>query len=316
MVVLSLFDGISCGRVALERAGIKVDKYYASEIDKYAIKVSEDNYSDIIRIGDVTRVNYRDGILYTEKGEFNVGKIDLLIGGSPCQSFSQSGDGSGFDGKSKLFWEYARIRHQVNPTFYLLENVKMRKEWKDIITGAVGNEPIEINSARVSAQNRVRNYWTNIPGVEQPEDMGINLIDIIEDGIVDRDKALTLTSTYRNNPQLYEYTAQKRKQIVFLDRSKSYCIDANYWKGGNPDQYFNKSRRQLVFVQDDGSDIVYYRKLTPVECERLQNLPDGFTSAVSNTQRYKALGNGWNVNTITHILKYIPVNVVEISKAA
>jgi DNA-cytosine methyltransferase len=208
MNVLSLFDGISAGRLALDRAGVKYNTYYASEIDKYAIKVAMKNYPSTIQIGDVTQVN---GWEYPDVG--------LVIGGSPCQSFSIAGRGEGFDGKSKLFWEYVRILNEVkliNPDVkFLLENVKMKKEWRDVITNALGVEPIEINSALLSAQNRRRLYWTNIPNITQPEDKGLVLRDILEDGCTDREK--------------------------------SFCLDANYNKGVNLEQYFGKGRRQLVF---------------------------------------------------------------------
>lgn len=320
MNVLSLFDGISCGRVALERAGIQVDKYYASEIDKYAIKVSEKNYPGIIRLGDITKLKYSNGVLYDEYDEnadedaqlYNKAfaiKFDLVIGGSPCQNLSLAGNGTGLDGeKSKLFFEYVRILHEVNPRYFLLENVKMKKEYMDVISTHLGVEPICINSSLLSAQNRNRLYWTNIPNILQPEDKGIILKDIIEDAITDRDK--------------------------------SYCINANYWKGASYEQYIKKSRRQLVCSQVGVANIrgndcirrVYsvdakcptlttmggghrepkiavdgdtWRKLTPRECERLQTLPDDYTEGVSNTQRYKCLGNGWTVDIIAHILKNI-----------
>jgi site-specific DNA-cytosine methylase len=318
MNVLSLFDGISCGQLALQRAGKKVDRYYASEIDKYAIKVAVKNFPDTVELGDVR------GILVSE-----LPKIDLVIGGSPCQSFSIAGNGTGFEGKSGLFFEFVRVLNdakQVNPeVLFLLENVKMKKEWQDKISELLGVEPIEINSALVSAQNRRRLYWTNIPGVTQPEDKGIVLKDILESGVV--------------------------------DRQKDFCLDASYFKGGNLEQYFGKSRRQLVFLHglpdglrlDDGKtlsrnyregyriystqgksatltaaskggpsgysglygevaeDKLSYRNLSVIECERLQTLPDNYTEGISNTQRYKAVGNGWTVDVIAHIFSNIPL---------
>jgi site-specific DNA-cytosine methylase len=260
MNVLSLFDGMSCGRIALERAGIPITNYYASEVDKYAMAVAKENYPDIKHIGDVTQVRASE-----------LPKIDLLIGGSPCQGFSFAGRQLNFDDpRSKLFFEFVRILKQAKPKYFLLENVRMKKEFQDIISQHLGVQPIKINSALVSAQNRVRLYWTNIPNVTQPDDKGISLKEIIESGAVDRDK--------------------------------SHCIDANYFKGGNLKSYFEKHRRQLVFNNNMLTD---YRKLTPVECERLQTVPDNYTSVVSNTQRYKMLGNGWTVDVISHILKNI-----------
>ena len=301
MNVLSLFDGMSCGQIALEKSGFQVDKYFASEVDKHAIKVAKANYPDMVHLGDVRDVKADD-----------LPQIDLLIGGSPCQGFSFAGKQLNFDDpRSKLFWEYVRLLRELQPKYFLLENVKMKQESMDVITEALGVEPIFINSNLVSAQNRQRYYWTNIPMDKLPDNKGIMLKDILEDGYVDRDK--------------------------------SHCIDANYFKGGNLKSYFEKHRRQLVF-SDDGlchvgdADLkghgyvrrVYHpdgkapslcaasggnlepktfispdswRKLTPLECERLQTVPEGYTAHVSNTQRYRMLGNGWTVDVITHILK-------------
>ena len=258
MNVLSLFDGISCGQVALERVGIPVKQYFASEIDKYCIKVTKKNYPDTIQLGDIVDVKVS-----------TLPSIDLLMGGSPCQGFSFAGKQLNFkDPRSKLFFEYVRLLNEVKPKFFLFENVRMKKEYLDVISGHLNCEPIIINSALVSAQNRVRYYWTNIPNVTQPKDVKVLLADVLDDGTVDRDK--------------------------------SYCIDANYFKGGNLKSYFEKCRRQLVFLDDGG-----YRKLTPLECECLQTLPEGYTEGVSNTQRYKQLGNGWTVDIIAHILRGI-----------
>jgi site-specific DNA-cytosine methylase len=300
MNVLSLFDGMSCGQIALDQLGIPVDKYFAAEIDKFAIKVAKANYPDMVHLGDVRDVQPDD-----------LPKINLLIGGSPCQGFSFAGKQLNFDDpRSQLFFEYVRLLKALKPKYFLLENVKMKKESEKIISDILGLEPIEINSNLVSAQNRRRLYWTNIPVDGLPEDRGIVLSDILEDGCTDRDKA--------------------------------HCIDANYFKGGNLKSYFEKHRRQLVFSSGikivGEADIkaresirrVYdpsgksptitasvgghtqpkiiqkgegmtWRKLTPTECERLQTVPDGYTDHVSNTQRYKMLGNGWTVEVIKHI---------------
>lgn len=356
MNVLSLFDGMSCGQIALDKLGIKVDNYYAAEIDKYAIKVAKANYPNTIHLGDVRDVMWPE--------TFEGMQIDLLIGGSPCQGFSFAGKQLNFDDpRSKLFWEYVRLLKECKPKYFMLENVKMKKESMDVITEALGVEPIFINSSLVSAQNRQRYYWTNIPVDGLPDDKGIKLRDILEDGEVDRDKA--------------------------------HCIDANYFKGGNLKSYFEKHRRQLVFSKDglchvgdadiNGNDTIRrvyhpdgksptlttmggghrepkvfvkggrivnrrldkngtrkdydksiplqprievredsktnclttvfkdsvvvkdmtWRKLTPLECERLQTVPDGYTAHVSNTQRYKMLGNGWTVDVIKHIFEGI-----------
>ena len=182
VVVLSLFDGISCGRIALERANIKVTKYYASEIDKKAIFVSKNNYKDIIQLGDICDLD-------TSK----LPHINILIGGSPCQSFSNAGDRSGFDGKSKLFWQFVRVLKEVKPDYFLLENVKMKKEWQDIITKELGVEPIEIDSALVSAQQRKRLYWTNIECIKQPKDKKIYLKDVLGLDIENTEDRIVMT---------------------------------------------------------------------------------------------------------------------------
>lgn len=193
--VLSLFDGISCGQVALERAGIPVNKYYASEIDKYAIQITQKNYPNTIQIGDVTKLVIRKNLmeikcLYYIKNEqetaIELKDIDLILAGSPCQGFSFAGKQLNFeDSRSKLFFDFVRILKEIkseNPNvFFILENVKMKKAYQDVITRELGVEPIEINSALVSAQNRKRLYWINIPNVIQPEDKHIYLKDIIHE---------------------------------------------------------------------------------------------------------------------------------------
>ena len=260
--VLSLFDGMSCGQLALDQLGIPVANYYASEIDKFAIKVAKANYPNTQHLGDVRWVIPE-----------SLPKIDLLIGGSPCQGFSFAGKNLNFDDpRSKLFFEYVRLLKALKPKYFLLENVKMKKESEQIISDMLGVEPVQINSNLVSAQNRKRLYWTNIPFAGMPEDRGVKLSDVLEYGFVDRDK--------------------------------SHCIDANYWKGGNLKTYFDKSRRQLVFSDDSMAfdEGITWRKLTPVECERLQTVPDNYTAHVSNTQRYKMLGNGWTIDVIKHLL--------------
>jgi DNA-cytosine methyltransferase len=306
MNVLSLFDGISAARVALSRAGIEVERYYASEIDKHAITVTQANFPDTIQLGDVTKWQ-----------EWNIdwGSIGLVTAGFPCQTWSVAGNQQGDrDERGMLFWVMLDIMKKVldhNPkAYFLIENVRMKKEFEEYITlhttqalGVVYKHLI--NSALVSAQNRMRYYWTNIPGVTQPEDKGIVLKDIIETGEVDRDK--------------------------------SHCLDASYFKGGNLKSYFEKHRRQLVFnysssgrgngvvegrftdaakaltltatgysnrsmsaVMEDVENFTW-RKLTPLECERLQTFDDNYTAHISNTQRYKCLGNSWTVDVIAHI---------------
>jgi DNA (cytosine-5)-methyltransferase 3A len=172
MKILSLFDGISCARVALERAGIPVEKYYASEIEQKPIEISKKNYPDIIQLGDVTKITKE-----------MVGEVDLICGGSPCQSFSNAGNRAGFNGKSGLFYEFVRLVKEIQPKYFLLENVKMKQEWQDVISNELGVKPIEINSSLVSGQNRKRLYWTNIPNVTAPEDKRIMLTDILQEEV-------------------------------------------------------------------------------------------------------------------------------------
>lgn len=372
MNVLSLFDGMSCGQIALKRLGINVNRYFASEVDKYAIKVTQANFPDTIQLGDVRNVWWPE--------TFEGAKIDLLIGGSPCQGFSWAGKRLNFDDpRSALFFEFVRVLRECKPKWFLLENVNMKKEFQAIISEQLGVQPVRINSNLVSAQNRDRLYWTNIPVKSLPENRGIVLKDILEDG--------------------------------YTDREKAHCIDANYFKGGNLKSYFEKNRRQLVFDMENANNssglilageadlkghgynrrvyhpdgkaptlaaasggnlepkVLYpasivgrrikdgvrkdndkdvpitqclevhendksrclstvekdtllsplpegrypdaysddmrlmWRKLTPLECERLQTVPDGYTAHVSNTQRYKMLGNGWTVDVICHLLE-------------
>ncbi|MCP3675800.1 MAG: DNA (cytosine-5-)-methyltransferase, partial [Gammaproteobacteria bacterium] len=207
--VLSIFDGISAGRIALERANIPVDKYYASEVDKYAIKITQNNYPDTIQLGDVTQWR-----------KWELPEIDLVIGGSPCQGFSFAGKQLNFDDpRSKLFFEFVDILKHHKPKYFLLENVKMKKEYQAVITEAMGVEPIEINSALVSAQNRKRLYWTNIPNVTQPEDKGILLKDIIESGEVDG-----------HIPSGTKIGVIKNRGELQIRNEKSMCLDANYHK--------------------------------------------------------------------------------------
>ena len=361
---------MSCGQIALDQLDIPVETYYASEIDKYAIQVTQANYPNTVQVGDVTNLDPKD-----------FADVDLIMGGSPCQGFSFAGKQLAFDDpRSALFFEFIRLLKAIKPRYFLLENVRMKKEFLDIISQEVskcypeiafGIEPILINSSLLSAQSRQRYYWTNIPNIQQPEDRGIVLRDILEDD--------------------YE-----------SERDKSYCIDANYFKGASVEQYKKKSRRQLVnkpkqvgmasdikghdilrrvyspegksptlnsmgggnrepkvvvqsyrevrtdeakkmrrmVRQKTGKDHTPYRakkleprkdgkvgtvtpslnkdheisiekenltwrKLTPLECERLQTVPDNYTNHVSNTQRYKMLGNGWTVEVIKHIFKIL-----------
>ena len=486
MNILSLFDGMSCGRIAIDRAGIKVDKYYASEIDKYAQIVSDANYPDIIRLGDITKWR-----------EWDIEQPDIIMGGSPCQGFSFAGKQLNFeDERSKLFFVFVDILKHYKPKYFLLENVIMSKESNDIISRILGElypecvsqtelfstgqlEPIEINSALLSAQNRRRLYWTNIQGIEQPEDKGILLKDILENAETEKDKSYCIDANYFKGRSLENYIDKSRRQMVkcgaFRGRNpenpksresglpteqmlelredektncltsvqkdnvivekinqtvrvrkyevdienlkktlkenknqsglsikqiskklnisktkvehwfrcdKSFAIpDENIWlnlkdllkiktdkfdksiiefeikknnydmsnriysiNGKSPTSLSNKSdynikdnvvafnnpphnnkfkqnatkhynsKKSNTLLAYSGdktrgigihNDDLYWRKLTPIECERLQTVPDNFTAHVSNTQRYKMLGNGWTVDVIAHILSYI-----------
>ncbi len=408
MKVLSLFDGISCGRLALERAGIPVEKYYASEIDKYAIQISQKNYPDNIQLGDVTK---------WREWDIDWSSIDLLIGGSPCQTFSNAGTRTGFDGKSGLFYTYLEILNHlksINPNIkFLLENVKMKSEWRDEITRCMGVEPVLINSALVSAQQRNRYYWCNWD-VEQPEDKHIVLKDILLSGngvsvenqgkviknltekshclmardskgfghqemtgvldtvnlktycrdfgtkgkimTVEDEKTQCLTSSMGtgggNVPVVAEpiripeatkkgYAEIQQGQCFDLSQpnsktrrgramiDKSNCLTCqnefyqymepirvgHFGKGGQGQKIYSVRGKSVSLSANgggqgaktglykidlpDGEYIV--RKLLPIECERLQTLPDNWTEGVSNTQRYKQIGNGWTVDVIAHI---------------
>ena len=284
--VLSLFDGISCGHIALDKAGISINKYYASEIDKYAIKVTNKNYPETINLGDVTTVS---GELFTEK-------IDLLIGGSPCQGFSQAGKMKNFDDpRSKLFWEYVRILQEVKPKYFLLENVVMKQEWQDIISEALGVKPIMIDSSLTSAATRKRLYWTNIPGVGQPEDLGITFGDIRERDV--QEGSIYYTDKGLDWIRRHEKRTGKTLRIIG-DSDKMQMLEASMYK---------KYSSQRFFGIEDTHGLRY---ITVTECERCMNVPDGYTDCCSNTQRYKQLGNGWEVNTITHIFRILK-NVLE-----
>ena len=342
MNVLSLFDGISCARVSLDRVGLPVASYTACEIEKNAIKVSAKNYPDIIRAGSV--VGYTPG------------KVDLLIGGSPCQDLSIAKKGrKGLDGdRSGLFWEYLRIKKEADPTWFILENVaSMPKADRDIITKEMGVEPIMINASLVSAQCRKRLFWTNIPNVVLPVDRGIVLKDIllpdaeVDDRFIVKGKAVCLTSSYKG------VVATEKGIARSIKMKNSTMVKVGLYLAGReviltdyPLQVLQEGRTELgkqsrkQIKGDTGKDSTsrskehkaYYgkdatksnclttslgaegmvvtpdtiRKLTPVECERLQSLPDGYTDGIAMTQRYKCLGNAFNVEVVAHLLSFLP----------
>jgi len=268
--VLSLFDGMSCGQIALDKLGVPVKGYYASEIDKYAMQVTLNNYPNTVHLGGVENVTF-----------FGLPKIDLLIGGSPCQSFSVAGNGKGFDGKSGLFWEYVRVLKELKPKFFMLENVVMKQEWEDIISDALGVKPIKINSKLVSAQSRPRLYWTNIPvGVLENKD--INLSDVLED----------------NADVKYKLSDAKIDRVLNTKRGKGFFYNKTHKHTGTLISGYYKQPTDGIYI-----DLGFKRRLTPTECEKLQTVPLNYTDCVSDSQRYKMLGNGWTVDVIAHIFK-------------
>jgi DNA (cytosine-5)-methyltransferase 3A len=267
MNVLSLFDGMSCGQIALSELGVKYNKYYASEIDVHAIKVAKTNYPETIQLGDVTKLNSKE-----------LPKIDLLIGGSPCTGFSMAGKRLNFeDPRSRLFFEYIRLLKELKPKYFLLENVKMKKEWENTITEHMGVEPIEINSSLVSGQNRVRLYWTNIP-IKKLEDKKITISDIIgEECIGAARRARYINGTDGKTEQRTELRTDKKANAMTTVKKNS------------------------MIQLKDGT----LRYLTRNEAEELQNVPKDYTLCISETQAHKMLGNGWTVGIIKHILSGI-----------
>ena len=390
--VLSLFDGISCGQLALQRAGIPVEIYFASEIDKYAIQITQKNFPNTIQMGDVRNICFE-----------SLGRIDLLMGGSPCQGFSFAGKQLNFeDPRSKLFFEFVRALKTLKPKYFLLENVKMKQEYQDVISEQLGVQPVEINSSLVSAQSRKRLYWTNISKIALPEDKGILLKDIVlENTETDADKSYCIDAHYscacasdyfkrRRKQQVYEkikeYIVPFDKTLQILDKEvqrgklgffkrdvqsqrvyflhnkavtlcgeagggaakmgqylfgilqtahgnnsggityrgdKAPTLTSSKYEHNNyvfgcitPDivnktqngQRFNDGNKFYTLTTRDRHGVLiegYIRKLTPVECERLQTLPDEYTAGVSNAQRYKCLGNAWTVDVIAHIFSFL-----------
>ncbi|MCK9544376.1 MAG: DNA cytosine methyltransferase [Novosphingobium sp.] len=373
--ILSLFDGISCGHVALERAGIKVNTYFSSEIDKYAIQVTQKNYPNTVQLGDITK---------WKEWDIDFSKINIIFAGSPCQGFSFAGKQLNFDDpRSKLFFDFVNILNhvrKVNPkVIFLLENVRMKKEYQDVISEKLGVEPILINSALVSAQNRKRNYWTNIPNITQPEDKGILLKDIVHEScdyvngsairnqvtktgtheflnirkdtksncvvgsffhklncvvfesldeyIVPFDKTLKILEKEVEKGKVGFFRKDSQNNRVYYIHDKAVTLCGETGRGAakmgqylfgciTPDrinkrqngQRFSDGMKFYTLTAQDKHGILiegYIRKLTPIECERLQTLPDNYTEGISNSQRYKCLGNGWTVDVIRHILNFI-----------
>ena len=322
MKILSLFDGISIAQQAFKELGFEVE-YYASEIDKYAIQITKKNHPNTEQLGDIKDIDCTGGLLHYGKGRLAETDIYFLIGGSPCQDLSiAKKNREGLNGKrSGLFWEYVRILKELKPKYFILENVaSMSKESKDIISKALGVEPIMIDAALVSAQRRKRLFWTNIPNVGLPEDRGILLKDILQQNVEEKyfinepitqwrkirnvsgEKSRTLTSSMWKGAQADGMTNVIVKvgeignggqgERVYHRNGKSVTLSAlGGWRGAKTGLYLMKDER--------------IRRLTPIECERLQGLPDNYTEGISNTQRYKTLGNGFNCAVIKHIIKSI-----------
>jgi DNA (cytosine-5)-methyltransferase 3A len=371
MNVLNLFGGMEVGRLAMDRANVSVDKYFSAEIDKYAIQIANKNHSDIIQLGDVTKIDTED-----------LPQIDLLMGGSPCQGFSFAGKQLNFsDPRSKLFFEFIRIMNELKPRYVLLENVRMKKEYEDVITEHMGFPPQLLNSSKVSAQNRWRNYWfgTYINGkyeqimIPPLEDKGLVLKDILQEDhneppipINERNarhhrnenqKGLCTTATmykgagnngmtivdrslsvgeaeeyshykYRATKEVYHMNGKAPTLLTMQGGNREPKVATYSTKGGRivnrrldesgvrKDYQLELPYTTQVEVRDDDKtnclttvqkdNVVVqgmtWRKLTPIECERLQTLPDNYTEGVSKTQRYKMIGNGWTVDVIAHIL--------------
>jgi DNA-cytosine methyltransferase len=408
MKVLSLFDGMSCGQIALSKLGVKVDKYHASEIDKYAIEITQKNFPQTVQLGDICKIDAKDFM-----------DVDLMLAGSPCQGFSFAGSQLAFDDpRSALFFEFVRLLKEIKPKYFLLENVRMKKEFLEVITeqvsscytasdvddeyvdmfGNVRFEPHFINSSLLSAQSRQRYYWTNIPNIQQPEDKGVVLADVLEDGYdSERDKAHCIDANYYKGANVKQYKKKHRRQLVNKPKQVGVAVDIKGhdilkrvyseegksptlttmggghrepkivtggamrarsknkdgkhvdWKETKPQQmlelrkdeksnsistvskdsvvvekshpikanYYKSSRANFENDRSKGSKFsatgvqqedLTWRKLTPLECERLQTVPDGYTEGVSNTQRYRMLGNGWTVDVIAHILTNMEVS--------
>ena len=280
MKVLSLCDGMSIAHIALDRIGMHVDEYYAAEIKPIAIKVTKDNYPGTIHIGDVNKVSYKGGVLYTENGNYNVGHIDLMVFGSPCQSFSRAMKTDmrvGLEDKTRsgLFLECYRILQEVNPTWFLLENVaSMKDEDRDFLSECMGVKPIRINSKLVCAALRDRYYWTNIEGVTQPEDKGITLQSILTSGYVDREKARTL---------LVSDSRPLRDKQKMLHRYKKFTT--------------------IVWEEKGNDDSIRY--LNQTELERCQTVPEGYTKCLTRNECADVCGDAFTVDVIAHIFSFI-----------
>lgn len=321
--ILSLFDGMSCGQIALNRAGYMYDNYFASEIDKHAIKVTQTNFPQTKQLGDVLKINSAE-----------LPKIDLLLGGSPCQGFSFAGKQLNFnDPRSKLFFEFVRLKNECKPRYFLLENVSMKREYIDVISEHLGVAPVEINSNRFSAQGRKRLYWTNIP-IGECQHENADTVETILENEVDikyciepRSQVIICDNEVSKRKIRYIGTDNQSRRIYKIyDKSVALCGEGRGMgaKTGlyalpclTPDRLTKRqngrrfkpphSKFYTLTAQDRHGILTnnFIRKLTPIECERLQTVPDNYTNGVSDSQRYKMLGNGWTVDVIAWILNKI-----------
>lgn len=303
MKVLSLFDGICCGHLALERAGIKIDSYDAYEIEKNAIKATETNFPDVIHHGDVTKEDFAK----------YQGKIDLIIGRSPCQGFSSSGKQLNFnDPRSKLFFEYVRAIKECQPKYFLLENVVMKKEWQDIISSYLGVEPIEINSSLVSAQNRRRLYWTNIPNVTLPKDKNITLGNILED--IEFPNPAAIRGRRLNKATIVGRRLDKNGHRKDTDKTIpiTQCLEVRATNTDKSNCLTTVDKDNVLTPLPIGrhpdafKNNLPFRYYTTKEMCRLQTVPDDFLTMIPDSAARKALGNGWTVDVIAHIFSFLP----------
>jgi DNA (cytosine-5)-methyltransferase 3A len=300
MNVLSLFDGMSCGQIALNRANIQYNNYFASEIDKNAIKVTQHHYPNTVQLGDVTKI------------EFIASKIDLLIGGSPCQGFSFAGKQLNFDDpRSKLFFEFVRLIDECKPTYFLLENVVMKKEYENVITQYLGVEPIKINSSLVSAQNRVRLYWTNIPNVKEPEDRNISLSDILEDDSIINPGAIRGRRLNKATIIGRRLNPDGKRKDYDKDIPITQCLEVRATNTNKSNCLTTVDKDNVLTTMPIGrhpnafKDKLPFRYYTLKEYERLQTIPENYTSVVSTSQAKKMIGNAWTVDVISHIFSYL-----------
>ena len=290
--VLSLFDGISCARVALDRAGFSNINYSASEVDSYAIQVTKKNWAETKHLGDVRTVTKMDNLF-------------LLIGGSPCQDLSVAKQGrEGLDGlRSKLFFEYVRILKESKPRYFILENVaSMSRANRDKITEILGVEPILIDAALVSAQSRERLFWTNIPVVGKPTDKGIAVKDILQP------KPLTVTKPFRSLPNKVKTSSGlvRAGHVGVPKAGTDGSLACHWWQNARVYSSAGKAPTLGTCGKPIVKDGDCVRSLSPLECERLQGLPDNYTSCLSDSRRYHGIGNAFNVDVIAFILSFIP----------